>query len=149
MSNRTLITNFLIDSFKSINGGVSPYDNTYIFSTNLHENVYLGQLYIDEINDFPSVYISSREEFRTYNTSNLIEAEVLTVVRCYSYSDNPFEANNNIIKDVEHVIYNMKIPVEFQAQDVTIRSVLIDTGLLAPYGMAEIFLTTKFEIFTN
>lgn len=149
MSNRILITRFLIDSLKIINGGVSPYDSSYTFNTNLHENVYIGQLYIDEINDFPSIYISSGEEFRTYNTSNLIEAEVLTTIRCYSYSGDTFEANNNIIKDVEHVIYNMKIPVEFQAQDVTIRSVLIDTGLLAPYGMAEIFLTTKFEIFNN
>jgi hypothetical protein len=147
MSNRSQINNALVELLKQIDGSVSPYDSTYIFATNLHNNVYKGLKYYDEINDFPSLYITSPSEYRTYNTAEFTEATVASVIRAYVKGDNTNELTNNIVNDIEHIIYNMKLSVELSVQDITITEIKTDSGLLKPYGIAEIFLSTRFEIF--
>jgi hypothetical protein len=149
MSNRSLINSAIINSLKRIDGRTSPYVPSYEFKTDLHENVYKGLVYIDEINDFPSIYVTSGLEERIYNTSKLTEAVVSTAIRCYIYGEDSQQQVNDIISDVEHVIYASKFDTSLQLQNITIKEILTDSGLLEPYGMAEIFLTTRFEIFDN
>jgi hypothetical protein len=149
MSNRNLITSAIINSLKRIDGRTSPYNASYEFKTDVRENVYKGFVYIDEINDFPSIYVTSGSEQRIYNTNKLTEAVVSTAIRCYIYGADSQQQVDNIISDVEHVIYSYKLDTTLQIQDITIKEILTDSGLLEPYGMAEIFLTTRFEIFDN
>ena len=54
---------------------------------------------------------------------------------------------NDLIQDVEHVIYNLTFDPSLQVFDISIITILTDSGLLRPYGMVEIFLSTRFEIF--
>jgi hypothetical protein len=147
MSNRTRINDLLVTSLKQIDGRSSPYEATYNFKTDLRENVYRGLRFLDEINDFPSIYITSGRETRKFNTNNNTEARVETTLRCYIYGDDPVNQINDLILDVEHVIYNLKFDSSLQLFDINIITVLTDSGLLHPYGMAEIFLSTRFEIF--
>mgnify|MGYP000929403617 FL=1 len=149
MSNRTEITKLLIDNLKLINGGVSPFNSSYTFNTNIHGNAYKGVKFIDEINDFPSLYVVSETEYRTYNTADFTEAIVESVVRCYIMDDNSLVTTNGLIQDIEHVVYSITSPTELLLQDITISNIVTDKGLIHPYGMAEIFLNARFEIFTN
>lgn len=146
MSNRTLINSFIIDQLKYINKLVSPFDNSYTFKSDLHTNVFSRLKFIDEINDFPSVYVSSPNEYRKYNTAGNSEALVVTILRVYVYCDEPASELDNIIQDIDHVIYNLRVDTNLKSLDITITDTTTDSGLLAPYGMAEIFLSSRFEI---
>lgn len=148
MSNRTKIQSLYVERLKLINGGVSTFDSSYTYLSNVHENVYKGLKFIDEINDFPSIYVTANRELRRYHTQNLTEAVVSVVLRCYVYGDNPKELTNNMVQDIEHIIYNMTAPSDLLLQDTTIQNIIIDKGLLKPYGIAEVFLTSRFEILT-
>jgi hypothetical protein len=150
MSNRKLITNAIVAALKQINKSTSPYNAGYEFKTDVHNNVYgSGFKYIDEINDFPSIYVVSGMERRIYQTNQLTESLVKTAIRCYVYGEDAQQQTNDIIQDIEHVIYNMKPDVGLLIQDITVNEILTDSGLLEPYGMAEIFLNTRFEIYNN
>ncbi len=149
MSNRKLITDAIVAAIQKIDGRTSPYDASYEFKTNLHENAYRGFKFIDEINDFPSVYAASGLEQRVYQTSLLTEGIVTTTLRGYVYGEDAQQQTNDLVQDIEHVIYNMTFDSSIQVQDVTVKQILTDSGLLEPYGMAEIFLNTRFEIFNN
>jgi hypothetical protein len=147
MSNRSQINDLLVRELKRINARVSPYDATYNFKTSVHENVYRGMKYLDEINDFPSIYVTSGREVRKFNTNNNVEARIETTLRGYMHGDDVVNQINDLIQDVEHVIYNLTFDPSLQVFDISIITVLTDSGLLRPYGMAEIFLSTRFEIF--
>ena len=149
MSNRRLITDELLLCLQKIDGGPSPYSAGYDFKSDIHTNAYKGFKFIDEVNDFPSVYVTSGLEQRVYNTNKLTESIVTTTLRCYVYGQDPQTQLSNIIEDIEHVVYNAKFDTQIQVQDITIKEILTDSGLLEPYGMAEIFLNIRFEIFDN
>lgn len=149
MSNRKLITDAVVSALRRIDGRTSPYSSDYEFKTDLHQNAYKGFKFIDEINDFPSIYVSSGLEQRVYNTADLTEGIVTTAIRCYVCGDTPQELTNYIVQDIEHVIYSMEFDVGLQVQDITVKEILTDSGLLEPYGMAEIFLSVRFEIYNN
>jgi hypothetical protein len=146
MSNRTKITNYIVEQLQIIDGRSSPFSADYVFLSNIHKNVYRGIKYLDEINDFPSIYITSNVERRQYQTNGNTEGLVATAIRCYVYGDDTELQLSNIFQDIEHVLYNMQVPNEFTSLDITIDSLLTDSGLLEPYGMAEIFLSSRFEI---
>jgi hypothetical protein len=146
MSNRTNITNHIVEQLRKIDGYNSPFSADYVFMSNLHSNVYRGVKYIDEINDFPSLYVTSNVERRKYQTNYNTESIVFTVIRCYVMGDDTELQLSNIFQDIEHVLYNMQVPNEFTSLDITIDTTITDSGLLEPYGMAEIFLSSRFEI---
>jgi hypothetical protein len=147
MSNRSMITDALVSKLKQIDGATSPYNASYEFKTNLHTNAFRGYKTIDEINDFPAVFVVSGLEERIYHTKGLTESRVTTTIRAYMYTDDPQQQLVDLIQDIEHVVYNMNLNVNLQLQDITITEINTDSGLLEPYGMAEIFLNTRFEIF--
>ena len=147
MSNRSQINDLLVSELNNINGRVSPYDAAYSFKTSIHGNVYRGLKYLDEINDFQSIYVTSGREVRKFNTNNNTESRVETTLRCYMYGDDVVNQINDLIQDVEHVIYNLTFDPSLQVFDISIITILTDSGLLRPYGMVEIFLSTRFEIF--
>lgn len=146
MSNRTKINKKVIDSLRQINGLASPYSADYDFKTDLHENVYSGLKYIDEINDFPSIYVVSPKEIRTYHTNGNTQGTVQTALRCYLYSEELEQDSQNLIDDIEHVLYSIRFSTDIQVKDLTITNILRDNGLLKPYAMVEVFLETRFEI---
>jgi hypothetical protein len=149
MSNRRLITDSIVAALKRIDGTSSPYIASYEFKTDIHENAYRGLKFIDEINDFPSIYVTSGLEQRIYQTKLLTEGIVTTTLRGYVYGEDAQKQINDLVQDIEHVIYNMTFDSYIQVQDVTVQEILTDSGLLEPYGMAEIFLNIRFEILNN
>lgn len=146
MSNRSVITDKLVEALRDINGSASPYSSTYHFKTDLHYNVYRGLKLIDEINDFPSMYITSPKETREYNTRGTTIAVVNSEIRCYVYGDDTEQLAQNLVDDVEHVIDNLTYSTTHQVLDSKINVILRDNGLFKPLGLIEIFLSTSFEM---
>ena len=146
MSNRSKINQKVIDALKSINGLSSSYSSEYEFKIDLHENVYSGIRYIDEINDFPAIYVVSPKEERIYNTNGSTQGTIQTILRCYLYSDDLELDSQNLLDDIEHVLYSIRFNTGIQVKDLIITNILRDNGLLKPYAMVEVFLATSFEI---
>jgi hypothetical protein len=149
MSQRRNIVNFLVDNLKLIDGTKSPLSN-YRFKTDLHENVYRGYKFVDEINDYPAVYLVAGKETRSYQTAGTTQSQLLIALRAYIY-DEEYELINenygNLTSDIEHVIYNLpKTHSDYQILDIVIQSINTDEGLLTPYGIVELQILISYEV---
>lgn len=144
---RSEIVNLLVDLLKNINGETSPYDITYQFSQNVFGNVYRGVKLLDEVNDFPSLYIAAGTETRNFQSQNLTEANLTVTIRAYVYGeDNSQTLSDQLIQDIEHVIYSIGDNPEMGILDITIESITADEGLAFPYGLAEIELSIVYRL---
>lgn len=150
MSQRRDIVNFVVDNLKLIDGTGSPLSTTYRFKSDLHENVFRGYKFIDEINDFPSIYIVAGTETRNYQTHGNTQSQLILALRAYIY-DEEYELLNeqygNLTSDIEHIIYNLpKTHSHFEILDITIQSINTDEGLLTPYGIVELQILVSYEV---
>jgi|TARA_X000000950_G_C13863804_1_gene639851 hypothetical protein len=150
MSQRRNIVNFLVDNLKLIDGTSSPL-GSYRFKSALHGNVYRGYKFIDEINDFPSIYVVAGSETRNYQTTGTTQSQLVISLRGYVY-DEEYELINenygNITSDLEHVIYNLpRTHSDYQILDVIIQSINTDEGLLTPYGIVELQILISYEVY--
>lgn len=144
---RTEITNFIVDRLKAINGNTSSYNPLYQYNTNLFNNVYRQIKFIDEVNDFPSLYLSAGAETRNFQSQNLTVATLVIMIRSYVYGeDNSQEQLDKLINDVQHIIYAIGDEPEMGILDITIENITQDDGLAAPYGIAEIELSVVYRL---
>lgn len=144
---RSEIVNFLVNILKNIDGETSPYDSSYQFSQNVFGNVYRGVKLLDEVNDFPSLYLASGTETRNFQSQNLTEANLTVTIRAYVYGeDNSQNLADQLIQDIEHVIYSIGDNPEMGIFDIKIDNILADEGLAFPYGLAEIELSIVYRL---
>lgn len=144
---RTEIVNFLVDRLKAINGGISPYDNSYQFRHNVFNNVYRRIKFLDEVNDFPSMYLSAGTEIRNFQSENLTVATLTVIIRAYVYGeDNSQLQADNLVEDIEHVIYSIGDYPDKGILDITIENITEDEGLAFPYGIAEVELSIVYRL---
>lgn len=147
MSRRSSIANFIVDALKNINGQASVYNNAYTFKTNIFNNSYRQLRFIDEVNDFPSLYITAGTEIRNFQSFGLTEAVLDLTIRTYVYStDNSRDMLDDLVEDIEHVIYSLDVQPSLGIIDIIIDNISTDEGLLAPYGLAEIDLSIRYTI---
>jgi len=153
MSQRRDIVNLVVEKLKLIDGTNSPLSATYRFKTDLHENVFRGYKFIDEINDYPSIYIVAGTETRNYQTAGTTQSQLILALRAYIY-DEEYELVNeqysNLTSDIEHVIYslptNQSHYEDFEILDTIIQSINTDEGLLTPYGIVELQILISYEV---
>jgi len=146
MSIRKEITTRIITELKLINGQVSSFDSSYTYNSNLFGNVDRGFKFFDSINDFPSVYIVAGRETRTYNSQEFTEAGLPITLRIYHKSSDVQNELQNVIDDIEHVIYNLTDSPILGIEDITIDAISTDEGLLEPYGFGEIILSVQYVL---
>ena len=106
-SRRRDIANFLVGEFKKIDGGVSTFDSSYTYQVNLFDNVFRRLKFLDEINDFPSVYLQAGSEDRVYDSKGLTTSTLDIMIRVYVQTENAVEELESTMQDIEFVIYNM------------------------------------------
>ena len=146
-SRRTEIINFLVTRLKEIDGEASPFDAYYTFNTNLFNNVFRKLKFLDEVNDFPSLYIAAGTEFRDFNSKSLTVATLDVTIRAYVYGeDNSQSLADDVVQDIEHVIYSIGDNSDKGILDITIESISTDEGLAIPYGLAEAQLTVVYRL---
>lgn len=143
---RKEILNTLKSELKNIDGDVSPYDSSYTFVSNLYSNIIRGFKFIDEINEFPSVYIHGGEELRIYHSNGLVDAELPVVARCYVKSETPQSDLDKISQDIEHMLENIPNEETLGIMDISIDVISTDEGLMDPYGIGEIFFNVFYEL---
>ncbi len=144
---RTEIVDFLVTNLKNINGGTSNYDNIYQYKHNVFNNVYRKMKFLDEVNDFPSIYLSAGTEIRNFQSENLTVATLNVIIRAYVYGeDNSQTAADNLVEDIEHVIYSIGDEPEKGILDITIENISADEGLAFPYGIAELELSVVYRL---
>ena len=146
-SRRGNIVDFLVTSLKNINGSTSTYNNAYTYNNNLFDNVYRKLKFLDEVNDFPALYLSAGTENRNFNSLSLTVATLDVTIRAYVYGeDNSQSLADDMIQDIEHVIYSLGDNPDKGILDTTIDSISTDEGLAAPYGIAEVELTVVYRL---
>lgn len=144
---RTEISNFIISRLKEIDGDISPFNPGYKFNTNVFNNVYRDVKYLDEVNDFPSLYIAAGTEIRNFESENLTVATLGVTIRSYVYGeDNSQSLADDLIQDIEHIIYTIGDSPEMGILDITIDNIAGDEGLAKPYGVGEVELSVVYRL---
>ena len=147
VNRRTEIVQFIVTRLKEIDGGVSPYDSDYTFVTNVFDNVFRKIKFLDEVNDFPSLYVSAGTEIRDFQSENLTVATLDVIIRAYVYGeDNSQTLSDDLVQDVEHIIYAFGDNPDKGILDITIDNITTDEGLAIPYGIAEIELSVVYRL---
>jgi hypothetical protein len=134
-SRRSDIINLLVTELKKIDGGTSDFDSSYTFNTDLSNNVERKIRFLDEVNDFPSLYIAAGTEIRDFNSQNLTNATLDATIRAYVFSEDKMD---DLIQDIEHVIYRIGDNSDKGIQEISISNISADEGLFTPYGLSEI-----------
>jgi hypothetical protein len=144
-SRRRDIANFLVGEFKKIDGGVSTFDSSYTYQVNLFDNVFRRLKFLDEINDFPSVYLQAGSEDRVYDSKGLTTSTLDIMIRVYVQTENAVEELESTMQDIEFVIYNMDTE-KYGMMDVQVSTMSTDEGLLDPYGIGEVGVTVQYDV---
>ena len=144
-SRRRDIANFLVGELKKIDGGVSTFDSSYTYQVNLFDNVFRRLKFLDEINDFPSVYLQAGTENRIYDSKGLTTSTLDFMLRVYVHTETAVEELESTMQDIEFVIYNMDTE-KYGMMDVQVASMGTDEGLLDPYGVGEVGVTVQYDV---
>jgi len=146
-SRRKEIVEFLVTELKKIDGQTSTFNVSYTYSNNLFNNVYRKLKFLDEVNDFPAIYLSAGTEIRDFNSKSLTVATLDVTIRAYVFGeDNSQSLSDSLVQDIEHVIYSLGDNPDKGILDITIDNISTDEGLVAPYGLAEVTLTIVYRL---
>jgi hypothetical protein len=146
-SRRTEIIDFIVTQLKEIDGEVSGFNPSYTYTQNLFNNVYRRIKFLDEVNDFPALYVSAGTELRDFNSKSLTVATLDATIRAYVFGeDNSQSLVDDITQDIEHIIYSIGDNPDKGILDITIDSITSDEGLATPYGLAEVELTIVYRL---
>jgi hypothetical protein len=143
-SRRRDIINFIIAQLKTIDGATSSYG--YNFKTNLSQNVFKGLKYIDQINDFPSIYVQGGVETYSYNSKTNTQGSMEIMARVYTYEENSMYKLEDIIEDITHALERIKFTQNSRIISAEVSSIDSDSGLLDPYGLGEIRVLVIYDV---
>ena len=142
-----MIIDFIVSQLKEIDGTVSGFNSGYTYTQNLFNNVFRRIKFLDEVNDFPALYVSAGTEVREFNSKSLTVATLDATIRAYVFGeDNSQSLVDDITQDIEHVIYSIGDNPDKGILDITIDSITSDEGLATPYGLAEVELTIVYRL---
>ena len=146
-SRRKEIVEFLVTELKKIDGQTSTFNVSYTYSNNLFNNVYRKLKFLDEVNDFPAIYVSAGTEIRDFNSKSLTVATLDVTIRAYVFGeDNSQSLSDSLVQDIEHVIYSLGDNPDKGILDITIDNISTDEGLAIPYGLAEVQTTVSYRL---
>jgi len=146
-SRRKEIVEFIVEQLKEIDGQTSSFNASYTYENNLFSNVFRKLKFLDEVNDFPSIYVSAGTEIRDFNSKSLTVGTLDATIRAYVFGeDNSQSLVDDITQDIEHVIYSIGDNPDKGILDITIDSITSDEGLATPYGLAEVELTIVYRL---
>lgn len=144
---RSEIIDLLTTELKNINGGTSTYNAAYTYNVDLFNNVFRGVKFLDEVNDFPALYLAAGAENRSFESLSLTVATLDVTIRAYVYGeDNSQSLADDLLNDIEHVIYSLGDYPDKGIQDIIIEGITVDEGLVEPYGLAEVNIQVTYRL---
>ena len=143
MSKRSKILEALITKIKEIDGS-----STY--NSNLYNNVFNGLKFWNEIDDYPSVFLTVGSETREYLPGGFKWGYLAVGIRVYVSDDETPEARlEEILEDIENIVDNNG-KLEYESgkftEDIRILNIDTDQGLLSPIGVGEITLQIMYDL---
>lgn len=144
MSKRASIVRALANKLKLINGE-QPY------RTNLFDNSFPQLKFWDEVNDFPSVYITPGSEQREYLPSDFTWAYLNVSLKVYCKGEDAQLQLESLLEDIELVVDQNRVLVYdelggLETTEILITSIVTDEGLLAPYAVGEVNLQVRYAL---
>ena len=142
MSYRSKIVDALVVKLKEING-------TSNYESNLFGNVFNKLKFYNEVDDYPSVYLSAGPEAREYLPGGFKWGFLTVTVRIYVKNEESEAELEKVFTDIELVIDNngnLDYDSGKKIEDMKIMSINTDEGLLAPIGVGEITLQIQYDL---
>lgn len=145
MTKRTQITRALVEKLKLIDG-TAPY------TTNVYNNAYAKLKFWDEIQDFPSIYVTPGSETREYMPGDFAWGFLNIAIKAYVRSeDDAQEQLEQLLEDIEQCVDSNRVLVYdvqqgLETTEILVQSITTDEGLLTPYGVGEINLQVRYPI---
>lgn len=144
MSRRTSIIAALAEKFKLIDG-VAPYQ------TNLFNNAYAKLKFWDEVEDFPSVYLTPGSEMRDYHPGGFAWGMLGISVKVYCRGETAQLELEQLLEDLELSVDANRVLIYdvlkgYETTEILIQSITTDEGLLAPYAVGEINLQVRYQV---
>ena len=142
MSYRSKIRDALVVKLKEING-------TSNYESNLFGNVFNKLKFYNEVDDYPSVYVTAGPEAREYLPGGFKWGFLTVTIRIYVNNEEPESEIEKIFTDIELVVDNngnLDYDSGKKIEDMKILSLNTDEGLLAPIGVGEITLQIQYDL---
>jgi hypothetical protein len=145
MSRRTSIVTALTEKLKGING-------TGVYTSNIFNNAYPKLKFWDEVNDFPSIYVTTGPETREYLPAAFAWGFLTLSIKAYTKDgENGQEQLEDLLEDIETCINANGVLVydtvnSLQTADILIQSIITDEGLLSPYAVGEVSIQVQYEV---
>lgn len=144
MSKRTSIIKALTDKIKLISIATG-------YNTNLYTNAYAKLKFWDEVEDFPSVYLTPGSELREYLPGDFTWGFLNASIKVYCRGEDSQEQLELLLEDIEHCVDANRVLVydsanNYQTTEILVQSITTDEGLLAPYAVGEINLQVRYAI---
>ena len=144
MSKRTSILKALAEKLKLIDGN-TPYN------TNIFNNAFAKLKFWDEVNDFPSIYMSPGSEQREYLPGDFTWAYLGVSVKVYCKGEDAQEQLELLLEDIETVVHDNRVLTydatnNYDTTEILVVSITTDEGLLAPYAVGEINLQVRYQL---
>lgn len=147
-SKRRSIINLVINNLKEIDGGVSPFDSSYTFVSNVFNNVVRGIRNLESINDYPFIMVYAGPETYNYNTIGNTEGKLTVLLRAFLTHGERSELatlRDNLIQDIDHAIYKMPT-TSHNIHTIHVSSIDTDQGMLDSYAVIEVRLVINYEL---
>ena len=156
--NKHELIEILVKELRFIDGGRSSLDTKYgmsefghdgyQFTHNVHENVYPRFMFLEELNDFPTICLHALEETRAHIGAGVKYGNVLINLRGYVYDEDDDDINASaeaLIDDIDHVIAH--IPSRHPCfVELRIIDISTDEGVMAPAGVCEINILATYLV---
>ena len=140
---RSAIVNSIVSKLEDINGTGHFLSSVSDVSPRLK--------FWDEIEEFPAVHVNAGSETREYLGAGEKFRYLTLTFRCYVNEDEPVEALEKLMEDVETVLetnnpitYTDKLGRVQSTIQTTILSIDTDEGVLDPLGIGEIITSIQY-----
>ena len=145
MSRRTSIVKALAAKLNEQLDGVK-------YTTNMYNNVYPKLKFWDEVQDFPSIYITAGMGARDYQLSGFIWGLLNISIKMYVNSEEDAQMQlEQLLEDVSACIDANRVLVyddtyRYSTTEILITTTTTDEGLLRPYGVGELNLQVRYAL---
>lgn len=142
-SKRMAIASSLVPILETINGIAPMRSEVAKVSDRLQ--------FWDEVEEFPSVFVTPGDETREYLPGGVRERFLSITIRAYVRQDNALAALESLLEDIETVIeqnsrlaYTDSLGNTQYTQDIIVLRISTDEGVLEPTGIGEILLQVRY-----
>jgi len=123
----------IINQLKRIDGRTSPWNASYTFNWDLHDNVLPHDEFIENINSFPCVMFTVDNTVIRHIGGGERYVVISFLIRGITWSDDVEEGGDLLADDIEHALSRIKHSYP-EFEEVRLDTVQTDEGLNRPFG---------------